>query len=52
VDDLIRPARIVDAPRQTLSHAQPLFHLRQGQNTAVARQQAAVETGDGGLAAD
>ncbi|ESX40621.1 hypothetical protein X762_31000 [Mesorhizobium sp. LSHC426A00] len=52
VDDLVRAARIVDATRQTLGHPQPLFHLGQGQNAAVGRQHAAVETGDDGLAAD
>ena len=52
VDDLIRAARIVDAPRQTLGDTQPLFHLGQSQNATVRGQHAAVETGDDGLAAN
>ncbi|EXL04978.1 hypothetical protein BG36_09635 [Aquamicrobium defluvii] len=52
VDDMVRAARIVNAPRQTLGHTQTLFHFGQSQNATVGRQHAAVETGDNGLAAD
>lgn len=52
VGNLLRAARIVYSPRQTLGHMQPLFHRGQGQNAAVGRQHAAVETGDDGHAAD
>ena len=51
-DDLVRAARIVDALRQTVGHAQPLFHLGQRQNAAVRRQHAAVKPGNDSLAAD
>ena len=52
VDDLVRRARIVKARRQALGDAQPPIHLRQRDHAAVRRQQAAVETGDHGLAAN
>ena len=52
VDDLLRRARIMDAPRHALGHAKPLIHLGQGEDAAVRGPYAAVETGDHRLAPD
>ena len=52
VSDLIWRTRIPDAVGQTIGHAQSLLDFAQDQDTAVRRQQAAIEFRDHGLARD
>ena len=50
VRDLIGRAWVLDTRRHAIGDAKALFDLAQNQNTAVRRQQAAVEFGDNCLA--
>ena len=49
VHDLLRRARVLDAGGQTLGDTKSLLDLAQGQQAAIRRQQAAVETSHDGL---